>query len=119
MLDNTTLIALDSFLADHGILLRGKKYITDLSLAELFQTNVKYLRRKVHANLSRFPEDFMIMLSKEERVQFQGTKYSFTELGVFMLTGLIKTDSAAKINITMVEFLVDRMPGIAFSLLDK
>jgi ORF6N domain len=117
MLDNTTLIALDSFLEEHRILLKGKKYITDLSLAELFQIDVKYLRRKVHANLLRFPEDFMIMLSKEEREKFQKVKYAFADSGVFMISGLIKTDRAAKISIAMVELLVDRMPAVALALL--
>jgi hypothetical protein len=59
------------------------------------------------------------MFRSEESNQFQGTKYAFTELGVFMLTGLIKTDRAAKISIAMVELLVDRLPGMAFSLVDK
>jgi hypothetical protein len=119
MIDNTTLIALDSFLADHKLFIRNKPLISDLSLAELLETDVKLLRRKVSANLSRFPEDFMILLSEEECNQFQGSKYAFTELGVFMLTGLIKTDRAAKISIAMVELLVDRMPGMTFSLVDK
>jgi hypothetical protein len=119
MIDNTTLIALDSFIADHKLFIRDKVLISDLSLAELLETHVKLLRRKVNANLSRFPEDFMILLSAEESNQFQGIKYAFTELGVFMLSGLIKSNRAAKISIAMVELLVDGMPGLAFSLLGK
>jgi hypothetical protein len=119
MIDNTTLIALDSFLADHKLFIRNKPLICDLSLAELLQTNVKLLRRKVSTNLSRFPDDFMNLLSEEESNQFIGTKYAFSELGVFMMTGIIKTDRAAKISIAMVELLVDRMPGIEFSILGE
>ena len=117
MIDNTTLIALDSFITDHSIVIRNKTYICDLSLAVLMQTNIKYLRRKVQANISRFPEDFMILLSEEEREKLHKSKYAFTEPGIFMLSGLIKTDRAAKISIAMVEFLVERIPGLAFSLL--
>ena len=119
MIDNTTLIALDSFMADHKLFIRDKVLISDLSLAELLETHVKLLRRKVNANLSRFPEDFMILLSAEESNQFQGIKYAFTELGVFMLSGLIKSNRAAKISIAIVELLVDGMPGMAFSLFGK
>lgn len=65
MIDNKLLIALDSLMADHKISIKGKEYLTDLSLSVLLQTHIKQLRRKVQVNLSRFTEDFIIFHSED------------------------------------------------------
>lgn len=79
------------------VLVRGEKVIVDRDLAELYDVETKQLKRAVRRNISRFPEDFMFQLTKEEyrslRSQFgtlkRGThsKYppmAFTEQGVAM-----------------------------------
>ncbi len=45
---------------------RGQKVMWDFDLAELYETETKYLKRAVRANLRRFPPDFMFELSKAE-----------------------------------------------------
>lgn len=117
MIDSTSIIALDSFIADHSLVIGNKKVIRDLDLADLFETDVKWLRKKVCANLYRFPDDFMQVLTKLEREQNHGAKYVFTEAGIFMLAGLIKTERAAKISISMVDLFTDRLPGKVFEFL--
>jgi len=48
------------------LLLRGHKVMLDFDLAELYGVPTKVLNQAVRRNLSRFPEDFMFRLSKEE-----------------------------------------------------
>jgi len=45
---------------------RGQKVLLDFDLAELYETETKYLKRAVKVNTRRFPPDFMFMLSKKE-----------------------------------------------------
>ena len=45
---------------------RGQKVMLDFDLAELYETETKYLKRAVRANIKRFPPDFMFELSKTE-----------------------------------------------------
>jgi len=74
--------------------IRGQKVMLDFDLAELYETETKYLKRAVRANIKRFPPDFMFELSKIEmetlRCNFStsnqrgGTRYlpfAFTEQG--------------------------------------
>ena len=83
------------------VYLRGEKVLLDRDLAEMYGVETKQLKRAVRRNISRFPEDFMFELSKEEyqliRSQFgtfkRGThsKYApmaFTEQGIAMLSSV-------------------------------
>jgi hypothetical protein len=78
--------------------IRSQKVMLDFDLAELYETETKYIKRSVRANIRRFPPDFMFELTKEEwkllRCNFStsnqrgGTRYmpfAFTEQGVSML----------------------------------
>jgi len=46
--------------------LRGVRVMLDYDLAELYETETKYLKRAVRKNIKRFPPDFMLEFSKEE-----------------------------------------------------
>ena len=78
---------------------RGLKVMLDFNLAEMYETETKYLKRAVKNNIERFPKDFMFEITKVEfeslRSQFAtsnkrgGTRYmpyAFTEQGVAMLS---------------------------------
>jgi len=83
----------------------------DRDLAELYGVEVKQLKRQVKRNQDRFPVDFMFELSKEEydalRSQFGTLKrgehskylpYAFTEQGVAMLSSVLRSTRAVKVN---------------------
>ncbi len=83
----------------------------DLDLAEMYQSETKYLKRAVQANLKRFPPDFMFELTQNEwevlRCNFctsnkrGGTRYmpfAFTEQGVSMLSTVLNGDKAIEVN---------------------
>ena len=98
---------------------RGLKVMLDFDLAELYDTETKYLKRAVRANIQRFPADFMFELSKEEWVSLRcnfctsnkkgGTRYlpfAFTEQGVAMLSGILNSDKAIDVNIAIMRAFV-------------
>ena len=98
---------------------RGLKVMLDFDLAELYETETKYLKRSVRANIRRFPPDFMFELKKEEwellRCNFStsnqrgGTRYmpfAFTEQGVSMLSSVLNSDKAIDVNIAIMRAFV-------------
>ena len=93
---------------------RGYKVMLDFELAALYQVETKRLKESVRRNISRFPEDFMFELSKEEfdslRSQIAsskrgGTRYfpmAFTEQGVAMLSSVLNSERAIQVNIEIM-----------------
>ena len=107
--------------------IRGKQVILDQDLARLYGVETKRLNEQVKRNIERFPEDFMFQLSKEEaessrsqfatlneedelsRSQFATLKgrghnikhlpYAFTENGIAMLSGVLRSPMAIATNI--------------------
>lgn len=94
--------------------IRGKQVMLDRDLAELYGVETKRLNEQVKRNLERFPDDFMFQLTKEEclRSQFAtskegrgGTRYlpcAFTENGVAMLSGVLRSKTAIEVNIRIM-----------------
>jgi hypothetical protein len=99
--------------------IRGKKVILDFELAKMYQVETKYLKRIVRYNIKRFPTDFMFELTSEEwnnlRCNFSTSKnaggiryspFAFTEQGVAMLSGLLNSDIAIQMNISIMRAFV-------------
>ena len=97
------------------LLIRGEKVMLDKDLAELYGVNTGALNRAVKRHNDRFPQDFMFQLTKEElenlRCQF-GTSswggrryppYAFTEQGVAMLTSVLNSPRAVRVNIEIMK----------------
>jgi phage regulator Rha-like protein len=90
----------------------------NFDLAELHQTQTKYLKRAVRQNIKKFPVDFMFELTKNEfetlRCNFStskrgGTRYmpfAFTEHGVTMLASVLNSDNAVDMNIAIVRAFI-------------
>ena len=98
-------------------LVRGKRVMFDSDLAKLYGVKTKALNQSVKRNIYRFPEDFMFRLTKEEaqkcalRSQFVTLKrgqhikylpYAFTEQGVSMLSSVLQSKIAIKVNIQIM-----------------
>ncbi len=96
------------------LFLRGKKVMLDKDLAILYEVETKVLNQAVKRNITRFPDDFMFQLTKEEmenlRSQIVTSKkggqrylpYAFTELGVAMLSSILNSEKAIHINIQIM-----------------
>jgi len=98
--------------------LRNHKVMLDFDLAQLYEVETKALNQAVKRNIERFPSDFMFQLTKEEfetnRSQFvTGSQkhrgvypYAFTEQGVAMLSGILKSKKAIDVNISIMRAFV-------------
>lgn len=100
-------------------LIRAHKVMLDSELAELYGVSTGNLNKAVTRNLDRFPEDFMFRLSREEyhalRFQIgtlkrgQHSKYLprvFTQEGVAMLSGVLRSPRAVHANIAIMRAFV-------------
>jgi hypothetical protein len=85
-------------------LIRGQKVMLDQDLAEMYGVEVRTLNQAVKRNVTRFPEDFMFQLSKEESHSLRSQSvilekgryskylpYAFTEQGVAMLSSVLNS----------------------------
>ena len=101
--------------------IRCRQVMLDKDLAELYGVEVRTLNQAVKRNATRFPEDFMFQLNKEEldflRSQFVTLKrgrgdhskylpYVFTEQGVAMLSSVLRSDTAIEVNIRIMRTFV-------------
>lgn len=110
--------------------IRGKQVMLDVDLARLYGVETKRLNEQVKRNIERFPEDFMFQLTREEaessrsqfatlnedgelsRLQFatlngrghniKHLPYAFTENGIAMLSGVLRSQQAININIQIM-----------------
>jgi len=98
--------------------LRGERVMLDEDIAALYGVETKALVRAMKRNLGRFPRDFMFQLGPEEveilRCQI-GTSswggrryrpYAFTEQGVAMLSSVLRSERAVKVNIEIMRAFV-------------
>lgn len=96
-------------------IVREMPVMLDRDLAELYEVEVKQLNRQVKRNIERFPSDFMFQLSKEDCLRCQiGTingkrgehlkymPYAFTENGIAMLSGVLRSPTAIEVNIRIM-----------------
>lgn len=102
--------------------IRGQRVMLDFDLAEMYGIETKNLNRAVKRNIERFPADFMFQLSNEEakrlinsiRCQngtlsnewFRYAPFAFTEQGVAMLSGVLRSPQAIEVNINIMRAFV-------------
>ncbi len=107
---------------------RGVKVMLDKDLAELYQVSTGNLNKAVKRNLKRFPPDFMFQLTKEEYDEMQqnlifqngtsrwgGTRklpFAFTEQGLAMLSGILNSDIAIYVNISIMRAFCAMRQGL-------
>ena len=102
--------------------IRGKQVMLDSDVARLFGYETKYLNRQVNRNKERFPETYCFRLSFDEyknlRCQnvtssledgYGGRRYLpyvFTEYGITMLAGILKSELAVKASLKIVDAFI-------------
>lgn len=100
-------------------IVRNRKVMLDKDLAELYGVKTMVLNQAVKRNLERFPEDFMFQLNTGEMKSLisqiviskgrGGTRklsYVFTEQGVAMLSGVLRSRRAVNVNIQIIRTFV-------------
>jgi len=95
------------------LVVRGRQVMLDEDLADLYGVETKRLIEQVKRNIERFPGDFMFQLNKSEAAALRsqiatsnvgrgGRRYApyvFTEQGVAMLSGVLRSKRAIVVNI--------------------
>jgi len=111
--------------------IRDERVMLDFDLASLYEVETRVLNQAVKRNIMRFPEDFMFQLTKQEfenlRLQIDNNQsmssqfvmtysnkrpntalpYAFTEQGIAMLSGVLKSEKAINMNIAIMRAFVD------------
>ena len=114
--------------------IRGRQVMLDSDLAKLYQckNGTKDINKAVKRNIERFPENFVFKLTNDENLRFQiGTSnennvggrrycsYAFTEQGVAMLSGVLKTEVAVKVSIAIMNAFVLMRKYISSNLMEQ
>lgn len=100
--------------------IRGKRVMLSADLAELYDVETKVLNQQVKRNLNRFPARYMFKLTLAEyrkvlRSQIvtlnrgehsKYTPFAFTEHGILMLSSVLKSERAEKVNIVIIDTFV-------------
>ena len=123
--------------------IRGKQVMLASDVARLYNSETKIINQVVKRNINRFPENFCFQLTMNEylilRSQFVTSSqndildnqnlyihggnrylpYVFTEHGIMMLSGLLRSDVAVKVNIQIIDAFVKMRKYISTNLMEK
>lgn len=134
---NKTATILQKEIENRIFTLRSMQVMIDRDLAEMYGVETKRLNEQVRRNKERFPMHFMFQLTdieKDELVaicdQFKNMKhssalpYAFTEQGVAMLSALLRSETAVKVSIQIINAFVEMRKiilgnAVLFQRLDK
>jgi hypothetical protein len=98
--------------------LRNRKVLLDRDLAALYGVETRVLNQAVKRNTNRFPDDSVFTLSRQEiarisqfvtssgRLKFSKRVRAFTEQGVAMLSSVLNSERAVKVNIAIMRAFV-------------
>ncbi len=98
---------------------RGMQIILDRDLAEMYEVDTKRLNEQVKRNIKRFPKEFMFQLTENEKKELVAIcdhlnplkfstqlPYAFTEQGVAMLSGILRSKKAIEVSINIMNAFV-------------
>lgn len=108
------------------LLIRGEKVIIDADLAEFYSVATKRLNEQVKRNANRFPNDFMLQLTKDEKSKVvancdhleklkysKSLPYAFTEHGAIMAASVLNTRRAIEVSVFIVRAFIKMRQFIA------
>lgn len=114
----TELLLSDTVIENKIYTIRGQKVMLDRDLAALYDVETRVLNQAVKRNEKRFPPDFMFRMTKPELEDWKSQivisnfnevnmglrklPYVFTEHGVAMLSGVLKSEKAIEVNIQII-----------------
>ncbi len=100
-------------------IIRGHKVMLSTHLAELYEVEPKVMIQAVKRNRERFPADFMFQLTNQEFINLKSqivtsswggirraNPFAFTEQGVAMLSGVLRSKRAVQVNIAIMRTFV-------------
>jgi len=100
------------------LLIRGKKMMLSMDLAEIYGVEHRVLMQAVKRNMSRFPGDFMFQLSVEEFANLKSqivtsswggirkAPHAFTEHGALMVASVLNSEKAVETGVFVIRAFV-------------
>lgn len=116
------------------LLVHDRQVMLDEDLAELYGVETRRLIEQVKRNIERFPADFMFQLTRAEAAALRsqsatsgagrgGRRYApyvFTEQGVAMLSGVLRSKQAVAVNIEIMRAFVElRRATTSYTAIEK
>lgn len=116
---------------------RGKQVILSSDVAKLYKTETRIINQTIKRNIMRFPESFCFQLTTKEMVNLKSQfvisglrnefvhggprylPYVLTEQGIMMLSGLLKSDIAVKVNVQVIDAFVAMRQYISDTLVNQ
>ena len=119
--------------------IRGKHVMFNSDVARLYNVETKVLNQVIKRNINRFPEEFCFQITIEELEKVSSRShfvtlnksnnyrgynikylpYVLTEQGIMMLSGLLKNDIAAKVNVQIIDAFVKMRKYISTNLIEQ
>ena len=115
---NSEILIPQEIIQNKILLIRGKKVMLGRALAELYEVETKYLTRQVRRNKDRFPEEFLLVLTRQEVTNLKrqfgtsswgGTRkppFAFTEHGILMLSSVLNSKRAIQVNLQIMKTFI-------------
>jgi hypothetical protein len=116
------------------LVVRERQVMLDEDLAELYGVETGALTRAVRRNAERFPDDFMFQLTRDEWAALRsqsgissegrgGRRYApyvFTEQGVAMLSGVLRSKRAVAVNLEIMRAFIElRRAASSYAAIEK
>jgi hypothetical protein len=114
--------------------IRNMKVMLDRDLAEMYGVETRVINQSVKRNAERFPDDFVfqlndvdvknwksqIVMSNSINMGLRRNPYAFTELGIAMLSSVLKSPAAIQVNINIMRaFVAVRQLAFTYAELKK
>ena len=116
--------------------IRGKQVMFNSDVARLYNVETKRINEIIKRNINRFPEEFCFQITIEELEKLSSRSqiatlnksnnyrgynikylpYVLTEQGIMMLSGLLKSDIAVKVNVQIIDAFVKMRKYISNNL---
>jgi len=116
---NSNIVIAEEVIISKIYSIRGKQVMLAQDLADLYEVETKVLNQQVKRNISKFPERYMFQLTKDEydRLRSQNVTlkrgqhvkylpYAFTEHGILMLSSVLNSERADKVNMLIIDTFV-------------
>ena len=114
-------------------LIQACHLVATRDISKLYNVETRVLLQTVKRNINRFPEKFMFQLSYDEFIDWRSQNvmskndimglrrppYAFTEYGIIMLSGLLKSDIATEVNIKVINAFVALRQYVSYNLLEQ
>lgn len=116
---NSSIIIAEEVIISKIYHVRGKQVMLSQDLAELYEVETRVLNQQVKRNIGKFPERYMFQLYKEEYEHLRSQNvilkrgqhlkylpYAFTEHGILMLSSVLNSERADKVNMLIIDTFV-------------